>query len=97
MGFLAAPGCRCVFLNTALNSMNKAVYAAESVACDWAGAVMQKLPERRRKNKCVTDQPTDRQTDTAGYRVACTRLKMIEVIKRELYKTEWIWLMSSLE
>ena len=43
--------------------MNKAVYTAESVACDWAGAVMRKLPEKRRKNKCVTDRPTDQPTD----------------------------------
>jgi len=28
----------------------KALYTAESVACDWAGAVMQKLPQKRRKN-----------------------------------------------
>ena len=34
---------------------NKAVYTVESVACDWAGAVMQKLPENAKKNKCVTD------------------------------------------
>ena len=27
---------------------NKAVYTAESVACDWAGAVMRKLPEQGR-------------------------------------------------
>ena len=43
--------------------LNKAVYTAESVACDWAGAVMPKLPEKRRKNECVTDQPTDQPTD----------------------------------
>ena len=40
--------------------LNKAVYTAESVACDWAGAVRQKLPEKRRKNKCVTNRPTNR-------------------------------------
>jgi len=38
---------------------NKAGYTAELVACDWAGAVMQKLPKRHRKSKCVTDRPTD--------------------------------------
>ena len=27
--------------------MIKAVYTTKSVACDWAGAVMQKLPEKR--------------------------------------------------
>ena len=26
---------------------NKAVYTAESVTCDWAGAVMPKLPKKR--------------------------------------------------
>ena len=36
---------------------------------------MRKLPEKRRKNKCVTDQPTDQRTDIVRYRVACTRLK----------------------
>ena len=47
----------CVFF------FNKAVYTAESVACDWAGAVMQKLPEKRQKNKCVTDRPTNQPTN----------------------------------
>ena len=42
---------------------------AESVACDWAGAVMRKLLKKRQKNKCVTDQPTDRPTDTVGYSI----------------------------
>ena len=68
------------------------LYMAESVVCDWAGAMMQKLPEKRRKNKCVTDRPTDRptdqptnqptnrRTDTVGYRVACTRLKRVSLV-----------------
>ena len=30
------------------NYLNKAGYTAELVACDWAGAVMRKLPEKRR-------------------------------------------------
>ena len=30
---------------------NKAVYTAESVARDWAGAVRRKLPGKRQKNK----------------------------------------------
>ena len=46
-----------------------------SVACSWAGAVMQKLLA---KLKCYrpTDQQTDQPTDTAAYRVACTQLKI---------------------
>ena len=35
---------------------------AESVACDWAGVVMQKLPGKCQK-KCVTDQPTNGPTN----------------------------------
>ena len=43
---------------------NKAVYTAESVACDWAGAVMQKKPpKKRRKTKCVADRPKDRHSE----------------------------------
>ena len=43
---------------------NKAVYTAESVACDWAGAVMRKLPKNAEKtNALPTDQPTNRPTD----------------------------------
>ena len=42
---------------------NKAAYTAESIACDWAGAVRRKLPEKRRKNKYVTHRPTDRPTN----------------------------------
>ena len=47
---------------------NKAVYTAESVACDWAGAVMQKLPENAKKTNALptdgpTNQPTNRPTD----------------------------------
>ena len=38
----------------------KAVYTAESVACDWAGAVMRKLPENAEKTNAL---PTDRRTD----------------------------------
>ena len=51
---------------------NKAVYTAESVACDWAGAVMRKLPKKRRKTNAL---PTNQRTDGVTYRVACTRLK----------------------
>ena len=39
---------------------NKAVYTAESVTCDWAGAVMRKLPAKRRKTNAL---PTDRLTN----------------------------------
>ena len=41
---------------------NKTIYTAESVACDWAGLVMQKLPGKRQK-KCVTDRPTNGPTN----------------------------------
>ena len=48
---------------------------------------MQKLLKKCRKNKCVTDRPTDqptnRRTDTVGYRVACTRLK-ISLVKQNV-------------
>jgi len=37
-----------------------------------------KTARKRRKNKCVTDRPTDQRIDTVGYRVACTRLKRME-------------------
>ena len=33
------------------------------VAYDWAGAVMRKLTGKRRKNGCVTDQPTEQPTN----------------------------------
>ena len=39
----------------------------------WAEAVKQKPPLNA--EKANGDRPTDRQTDTSGYRVACTRLK----------------------
>ena len=48
-----------------------AVYMTTSVACGWAGAVMQKL---HAKEKCY--RPTDSPTDTVTYRVACERLKI---------------------
>ena len=38
--------------------INKAVYTAESVACDWAGAVIRELPENAEKQ--MRYQPTDR-------------------------------------
>ena len=52
---------------------------ASSVACGWVGAVMSLFKPRnseihdRKLND--TDRRTDRQTDVASYRVACTRLK----------------------
>ena len=60
---------------------NKAGYTATSVACGWAGAVFELLKHLARsseakdrknikKSKMGTDQPTDRRTDKAGYRVA---------------------------
>ena len=36
-------------------SKNKAVYTRASVACGWAGAVMQKLLENATKNIFITD------------------------------------------
>ena len=36
-----------IHLPAAITTVNKAVYTAESVACDWAEAVMRKLPEER--------------------------------------------------
>ena len=47
---------------------NKAVYTAESVACDWAGAVMRKVPQNAKKTNALptdgrTDGPTNRPTD----------------------------------
>ena len=65
--------------------MNKVGYTATEVACGWAGALikmtnpsiwagaaMQKPPVTPKK---LTR--TDRPTDIADYRVACTRLKML--------------------
>ena len=46
-----------------IGNKNKAGYTAELVACDWAGAAMQKLPEKRRKSKCVTERQTDQPTN----------------------------------
>ena len=45
-----------------------ASYTAESVACDWAGALMRKLPENAIKTNALptdgpTNQPTDQPTD----------------------------------
>ena len=42
---------------------------------------MQKLPEKRRENKCVTDQRTDQRTVTVEYKVAGTRLKTMRVLQ----------------
>ena len=60
---------------------NKAVYTATKVACGWAGAVMKKANSsiwagapKNAKNAEKADG--DRPTDIAGYRVACTRLKI---------------------
>ena len=46
----------------------------------WAGAVTPKPPVNAEKAKCYrpTDQPTDKLTDKAGWRVTCTRLKIGE-------------------
>ena len=49
---------------------NKAVYTATKVACGWAGAVTQDLPENAEKKLTRTDRRTDRPTDIAGHRVA---------------------------
>ena len=39
------------------------LYTTASVACDWAGAVMQKLLAKCQKSKCVTDGLMDRLMD----------------------------------
>ena len=43
------------------------VYTMESVACDWAGAVMKELlaihRKRQKSKRGQTDRPTDRPTD----------------------------------
>ena len=36
---------------------------AELVECDWTGAVMQKLPVKRKKSTCVIDQLTHQCTN----------------------------------
>ena len=41
---------------------NKAGYTAELVACDWAGAVMRKLPAKRRERNFVIHRPTNQPT-----------------------------------
>ena len=53
--------------------MGGAVYTRASVSCNWAGAVMQKP-----LTEYGCDGPTDGLTDTVTYRVACTRLKIID-------------------
>ena len=50
---------------------NKAGYTAEVVASCLAGALMQKLPGKRRKSKCVTDRPTDGPTQWGIESRAC--------------------------
>ena len=74
---------------------NKAVYTAESVACNSAGAVMQKLPKKRQKNKCITDRPTnrptDQRTDTVRYRVAWRLWRQTEG-ERTLKKKRYVWM-----
>ena len=57
-----------------------AVHMTASVACNWAGAVMQKLLAKCRKANAgptdqQTDRPTDRQTDIVPYRVALQATK----------------------
>ena len=66
---------------------HKVVYTATNVTCGWAGAVIRKAnpsiwagaimqkPPLMPKKITRTDGSTDRPTDIAGYRVACTRLK----------------------
>ena len=64
--------------------MNKAGHTATEVACRWAGAIFE-VPKpfgqeqwgQRNKiiKKVKCERTTDRPTDKAGCRVACTRLK----------------------
>ena len=74
---------------TDLPKKNKAVYTAISVACGWAGAVMNLCKPRnseiRDQKLDDTDQPTDRRTDIVSYRVACERLKT-RIICRHTFK-----------
>ena len=52
------------FLWRSFVATNKAAYTAESVACDWAGAVMRKLPENAEKtNELLTNRPTNQPTN----------------------------------
>ena len=44
-------------------AVRDAGYTTESVACEWAGAVMQKLLAKRQKSKGVTDGRTDQRTN----------------------------------
>ena len=46
-------------------------YTRAEVACGWAGAA---------KKSKVLPTETDRQTDRAGHRVACTRLKILRLL-----------------
>ena len=41
----------------------------------------------RSSNECVTDQPTNRPTDTASYRCALSHLKSIKIVSRDQYVT----------
>ena len=63
--------------------INKAVYTAKSVACDWEGAVMRNRPKKCQKsNASPTDQPTDQRTDgrtdRPNYGDARTHLKILD-------------------
>ena len=73
--------------NRSIEKINNAGNTATEVACGWAGArghqlIWAEAVRSKKKNheKVKCDQPTDRPTDKAGCRVACTRLKMLIVI-----------------
>ena len=78
---------------------NKAGYTATDVACRWAGAIFEVArpfgqEQWGQRNKIIkkskvwpTDQPTNRPTDKAGCRVACTWLKSF--FETECVSHEW--------
>ena len=65
---------------------NEVGYTASLDACGWAGTVIEKVTkafdlgrsnaQKPRKSKIGSNRRTDGQTDKAGCRVACTRLKI---------------------
>ena len=82
------PSKRLNFVLGAIKNKNKAGYTATPVACGWAGAIFEVTRPfgqehwghkneitKKVKRDQPTNRPTDRQTNKAGCRVACMRLK----------------------
>ena len=64
-----------------------AVYTRASITCNWAGAVMRKLPAEYRcdgRTDGPTEGPSGRRTDRMTYRVTRTRLKRKSVKMRNV-------------